>query len=179
MKRFVSFVLLTSLLLGVTMSGCKRRKRTPESTVAETPTGPATMLSAADPRAAVQFTKGFYEVEDGQWRWSMREFSVALKPPAGADAKGATLYAKILFPDASIQKLGPVTLSAKIGSFTTTPARYDKPGLYEYRADLPASALTTSGMATVDFTLDKALAPGVVDLRELGSIVRIVGFEAK
>ena len=178
MKRLLSFAVLAAILVTSSTTGCKRRRKTPESAVAETPTGPATMLSAADPRAAVQFTKGFYEVEDGQWRWSMRECSIALKPPATAASKGAVLFLKFVLPEASIQKLGPITLSAKIGNFAAASARYDKPGLYEYRADVPPSAFTAP-MANIDFTLNKALPPGEVDQRELGMIVRIAGFEAK
>jgi hypothetical protein len=176
-NRIFAGALIGGLLLGGLLAGCKRRKHA-ESTVSEAPSGPATMLSAADPRAAIQFTKGFYDVEDGQWRWSAREFSVALKPPSNAAAKGAELVLKFSIPDASITKLGAITLSAKVGSASLPAARYVRAGLFEYRADVPASELA-GPMTTIDFTLDKALPPGQVDERELGVIVKIAGFEAK
>ena len=62
------------------LSSCKRKRKAPtESASATAPTELATMLGTADPRAALQLTKGFYEVENGGWRWSTKEFSAALE----------------------------------------------------------------------------------------------------
>lgn len=138
------------------------------------------MLATSDPRAAIQLTKGFYDLENGGWRWSAKDFSASLKPPAGAAQKGASLVLKFSLIDAVTEKLGPITLSAKAGGAGLPAKTYPKAGAYEYRADVPPSAFAQGQtMTTVEFSLDKALAPTPSDNRELGLVVSIVGFEAK
>jgi hypothetical protein len=140
------------------------------------------MLGAADPRAAFQLTKGFHEVENGGWRWSAKDFSAALKPPLGAAQKGAGLVLKFSVVDASLAKLGPMTLTAHVGATACPAQQYAKAGAFEYRCDIPAStiaAVPAGTLVPVDFSLDKAIAPTDTDARELGLVVAMVGFEAK
>ena len=177
MRRLMVMSLGVGLLLSP-VSGCKRKRLAPADAAKETPMEPATMLGMGDPRSALQLTKGFHEIENGGWRWSQKEFSASLKPPSSGSQKGATLVLKFSIVDASIAKLGPMSLTAKVGSTTCPSQRYDKAGTFEFKCDVPAAALG-GGLAVVDFALDKALPATPTDGRELGLVVAMVGFEAK
>ena len=177
MRRLMAIGLASSFLLSP-VTGCKRKRRAPAEAAKETPSEPATMLGTADPRSTLQLTKGFYEIENGGWRWSSKEFSASLKPPSTGPRKGATLVLKFSIVDASIAKLGPMSLSAKVGSTTCPTQRYDKAGTFEFKCDVPAASLG-GGLVPVDFALDKALPATATDIRELGLVVAMVGFEAK
>jgi hypothetical protein len=166
-------LLIALLMLGP--SGCKRKKKRAQS---DEPAGMATMLQAADPNSAAQLIRGFHGVEAGAWRWTEQTFAVSLKPPAGAAANGATLMLKFVLPDVAVQKLGPVTLSAKVGSTELAPEKYSAAGEQTYTRPVPASALKTDPV-TVEFALDKAMPPTGEDIRQLGVILNMVGFEAK
>lgn len=172
-KTIVSAALLMSFLV-VGSTGCKRKKRRAQ----DEPAGLATMLQAADPRSATQLVRGFHDVESGAWRWTQKSFAVTLHPPAGASVKGATLVLKFVYPEVSLQKLGPITLTAKVGNEQLAPETVDSAGDKTYSRDVPASALKDDAV-TVEFTLDKAIPPGTQDIRELGVIMNMVGFEAK
>ena len=176
MRRLIVAGLAAALLL--TPAGCKRKRRAPAVAAAESPSEPATMLGTADPRSALQLTKGFYEIENGGWRWSAKEFSAVLKPPPTGPQKGARLVLKFTVAEASITKLGPITLTAKVGSTSCREQRYDKPGQFEFKCDISAADLKDP-MVLVDFALDKTLPATANDSRELGLVVAMVGFEAK
>jgi hypothetical protein len=178
MRRLIVIGFAGLLLLTSATTGCKRKRRTPAEAAKEVPNEPATMLGTTDPRAALQLTKGFYEVENGGWRWSSKDFSAALRPPANAAQKGATLVLKFTVVDASIAKLGALSLSAKAGDTQCATQRYDKAGPYEFHCDVPASSLT-GALIPVDFSLDKVLPATETDQRTLGLVVAMVGFEAK
>lgn len=174
MRRLTIFVLCAFLLAS---AGCKQKRKRSVDADAE-PAGLATMIHAADPRSAVQFIKGFHTIEAGAWRWTQKEFSVMLKPPANAAVTGATLQLRFVFPDVIAQKTGPITLSAHIGDLKLGPETYPTAGEFSYSREIPASALKGDAV-TVDFSTDKGLAAGEVDARELALIVKMVGFEAK
>ena len=178
MRRLIGIGLAAAMLLAPA-SGCKKKRQPSAAGGQQASTEPATMLGVADPRAALQLTKGFHEVENGGWRWSAREFSAALKAPASGTQKGATLLLKFSVMEPSITRLGPLTLSAKVGSTQCPAQHYDKAGEYEYKCDIPPAMLAGAGLVAVDFTLDKALPATETDARELGLVVAMVGFEAK
>ncbi len=114
MRRLIPAVLL---LLVVTIGGCKRKRH--RQSVEEP--GPATVLNTADPRVAGQLLRGFYSVEANAWRWTKGDFAAALKPPAGAAQKGATLIFRFVIPPTSIEQLKSVKLSASVNG-TPLPA---------------------------------------------------------
>jgi hypothetical protein len=114
--------------------------------------------------------KGFHEIEQNAWRWTRGEFAVTLRPPDGSATKGATLDLRLTVPDPVIQRLKSVTLSAKAGSATLEPQTFTTPGEYSFKRDVPASVLTGEAVS-IDFALDRFLAAGVADGRELGVIV--------
>jgi hypothetical protein len=170
--RSLSLTLIVIPLL-LLAPGCKRRNRS---------SGQAQLLvsniSAGDPNVAGHFAKGFYGVEDNAWRWTGKEFSVDLAPPLHADQKGAQLVMKLAVPDAVIQKVNSVQLSASIQGYKLEPQVYTKQGQYTYTRDVPADQLH-SDVVRIDFAVDHTLPPTGNDVRELGIIVSEVGLVAK
>jgi hypothetical protein len=71
-----------------------------------------------------------------------------------------------------------VRLSATVNGTPIDGENYSKTGDYVYRKDVPASALQPEAVA-VEFALDKFLAAGQVEGRELGVIVSVIGLEAR
>ncbi len=177
MRRLTCFGLAG--LLGLALVCCRRGPETvPASATQEETQELASMIHVADPRASLQLVKGFHEVEQNAWRWTMARFAVTLRAPAGASQKGATLVLKGAVPDPVIAKLGSVTLTANVEGVPLAAETFSKPGDYTYRRDVPPGAFPAEAV-TVNFVLDKALAPGEADHRELGLVVTSVGFEAK
>jgi hypothetical protein len=142
------------------------------------PAGLASSLKMGDPAASQQLGKGFYGLEGGAWRWTAREFTATLHPPAGAAQRGGTVTLSISIPPVVIDKLGSVTLTASIAGTKLKPATYSKAASFTYSADVPADLLGKDAV-NVDFSLDKALPPGTTDTRELGVVATAVGLEAK
>lgn len=177
MRRLMVMALAIAFVLSP-VTGCKRKRKAQADAGKETPAEPATMLGMADPRAALQLTKGFHEIENGGWRWSQKEFSASLKPPSSSADKGATLVLKFSIVDQTISKLGPLTLTAKVGATSCPAQKYEKAGTFEFKCDVPATSLG-GGLVPVDFALDKVLPATETDSRELGLVVAMVGFEAK
>jgi hypothetical protein len=150
-------------------AGCKRKKNAPPALKSE--------VAMNETGAETQLKSGFYGIEGGAWRWTARNFSVALLPPAGSAQKGAKLDLKFALPDAVINKLGPMQLSASVSGAALAPERYSKSGSYEYARDVDASALG-GGPVTIEFSCDKALAPSGGERRELALIAVSVGLES-
>ncbi|MCL6505777.1 MAG: hypothetical protein K6T59_02025 [Bryobacteraceae bacterium] len=177
MRRLTCFGLAG--LLGLAATCCRRGPETvPASATQEETQELASMIHVADPRASLQLVKGFHEVEQNAWRWTMARFAVTLRAPAGASQKGATMVLKGAVPDPVIAKLKSVTLTANVEGVPLPAETFSKAGDYTYRRDVPPSAFPAEAV-TVNFALDKALAPGEADHRELGLVVTSVGFEAK
>ena len=171
MRSLSLTLILVPLLLAGT--GCKRRHRNSNQTQL-----PVSTIFAGDPNVSGQFARGFYQIEQNAWRWTGREFSVDLAPPLHADQKGAQLVMKFAIPDAVIQRLTSVQLSASIQGTKLEPQTYMKPGAYTYTRDLPADKLGDA-VVQIDFALDHTLPPTGSDVRELGVIVNQVGLVSK
>jgi hypothetical protein len=131
-----------------------------------------------DPVASAQLVQGFYPVEAGTWRWTMKQFEVALKPPPGAADNGAKLNLKFAVPEAILSKVGPITVNAKVNGLALPPETYSKSGDYVYSRDVPATALKGDAVA-VQFSADKGIGPSSDDARELSLIAVSVGLERK
>ena len=165
-------------LLAFSTAGCRRKERPRIEYTEEGPSQLASVIHMADPKVAVQLIKGFHEVEQNAWRWTTGKFSVTLRPPLNAAQKGAALYVRFTVTDTVIQRVGPVTLSSVVNGRELPPETYSKPGEYVYKKDVPPAALTGDAVSA-DFSLDKFIAAGVIELRELGIVVSTIGFEAK
>lgn len=173
--------LICALLLALawTSPACKRHKVAARQTVEET--GTPTMASTVrmgDPRAVRQLANGFHDIEAHAWRWTMRQFSLYLQPPAGSAQKGAVLIVNLTVPPAVIETGKTISLSASIKGERLRAETWSKPGNYVYQCDVPATMLTGEAVR-VDFELDKAIPPSEKDGRELGVVVSKVSLESK
>jgi hypothetical protein len=175
-------LLATSLVAALLLTGGCRGKHQRTTVENEEPgeAAPrfASTLKMNDPGAPAQLVKGFYGVESGAWRWTAGQFSVLLRSPLSAAQRGGALTFAFTIPDVVTQKLGPVTLTASVGATKLKSETYVKPGAYTFTADVPAELLAKDTV-TIDFSLNKSLAPGSVDQRELGLIATAAGLESK
>ena len=179
MKNALSSVL--SVALGITLvlatTGCKNKKVKVQATEEEAPRM-ASAVGMGDPKAETQLISGFYGVEAGAWRWTGKQFTLVLRPPAGSAQNGGKLQLKLTVPPVVIEKLKNVALSATANGSALAPESYTQPGEYVYTRDVPAAALTGESVK-IDFQLDKAIPPSGGDLRELGLIVLNASLESK
>lgn len=135
------------------------------------------VLNMGDPKVEPQLVKGLHGIEAGAWRWTEKQFIVALHPPFGAAQKGAKLSVKLTVPGVVIDKLKTVSMAATVAGSALPPETYTTAGDYVYVRDVPASLLGGDSLR-VEFQLDKAMAPSGADIRELGIIVLSIGLEA-
>jgi len=154
---------------------CSRRPETPATI--EPSQQDAAVIRTADAQAAGQLLAGFHQIEQDAWRWTAHEFSVRLRTPAGAATRGALLSVQFALPEAVFAKTGPIVLSAQVNGAALPPQRFDKAGPQVFSAAVPAAALSGETVRA-DFTVDKFLAAGEADQRELAIIVSRVGLEA-
>src|SRR5580700_8530208 len=118
----LTLILIPLLLAG---AGCKRRHRSSAQSQLL-----ASSIYAGDPNVASHFAKGFYDVEENAWRWTGKDFAVDLSGPLHSDQRGAQLVVKLAVPDAVIQKLTSVQLSAAIQGYKLEPQIYTKSGQF-------------------------------------------------
>ncbi len=133
-------------------------------------------LSMGDASVSKQLS-GFYQIENGSWRWTSRTFAVIMATPHATN-QHAELLVQLSIPDALIQKLGAITLSARLGDHLLPTETYAKAGDFAFRRDLPTAWLAPPTVR-IDFSLDKALPPSSADGRELGIVVRTVAINTK
>jgi hypothetical protein len=131
--------------------------------------GIGSKVLTGDPRFAKQL-EGFNQIEPGGWRWSTREFSVTLRAPDGSPQAGARLALQLFVPESTIRKLGPITLTARIGDAQLGSETYTHEGEYTFARNLEPGWLK-AGANRVAFSLDKCVRPGPEDGRELGIVV--------
>jgi hypothetical protein len=177
MRTRTVVLLLTAAVL-VAGVGCKRRSRAKLQVTEEETPQLASTVHVADPRSSAQLVSGFYDIEQNAWRWTAAKFSVVLRVPRGAAQKGAVLHLKFSIPDLVIEKLKSVGIGAMIEGTALKAQTYKQAGEFSYDPEVPPNLLARDTVK-VDFVLDKALAPGTVEQRELGVIVTSIGFETK
>jgi len=136
------------------------------------------VAEVADDATASQLLRGFHGVEFNSWRWTSADFTIAFRTPEHADRNGAWLSLKLTVPEASLKKLGSITLSAKIGGAAVGSETFTTSGNHEFRAEAPASAFKKE-TTEVNFSLDKSLPPNATDPRQLGVIVTSAALVAK
>ena len=110
---------------------------------------------------------GWYELEQGRWRWTAKNFRATLTRPAVEEA--AELRMQFYLPQELFEQANSVELAVTVNSRELPRATYNAPGPYLYRASLPKSCGT--GNAVVDCSLSHALSSFGMDERELGLIV--------
>lgn len=161
------------------LSGCKHRERKIQVQTDEESATLASVVQMGDAKAAPQLLKGFHNIEENSWRWTMGQFAVALRPPRNGAIRGAVLHFKFVLPEAVLAKINnKMSLSAAVNGSPLAPETYTKPGEYDYARDVDAKLLAGDAV-NVEFTMDKFLPAGMIEQRELGVIATSVGFEAK
>ena len=170
--------LAVALALAASTGGCKAKRRIRVDTVEEEAGPLAGTVRMSEPRTAVQLVRGFYALEQGAWRWTKSQFSVTLRPPANAAQNGARLEMKITMPEAVLAKVQSTSLFCTVNGQALEPEKIAKAGDLLYQRDVPGSALTGDAV-TFDFHVDKFLAAGQVEERELALIVLSVGLVKK
>jgi hypothetical protein len=135
-------------------------------------------IQTANEVFAPQLLRGFYPVEEGSWRWTQPSFAVALKPPRKVSG-GAILVMQYSLPQAALDKLKEVTVSASIDGIPLQPDKCNRTGLLELRREIPADALMGKTGVKVEFTVSPYLTPTAEDRRDLGVIVHSVGLVRK
>jgi hypothetical protein len=151
------------------LAGCKRARHDSNALVPETNAALASVVNVNDPKTSTQLVRGFHAVEAGSWRWTTKDFEVALKPPPGAAEKGARLIFRLNAPAPVISKFGAITLKASLNGLQLAPETYSKPGDYVYTRDISASALKGDAVLA-EFHSDKFIPPSAADTRELALI---------
>ena len=172
--RFAIPILIACLALAP--AACKRKKLRVQ-TDEEAPRV-SSMIHMADPRAASQLVSGFYDIEGNAWRWTAGKFSVILRPPRGAEQKGATLRFRFAVPEVVFQKLGKQTLTATVDGLALAPEPFKQPGEHTFTREVPGSKLAGETVR-VDFALDKFLPATGTDSRDLGVVASSVALEPK
>ncbi|HUK19118.1 MAG TPA: hypothetical protein VLW65_22005 [Bryobacteraceae bacterium] len=157
---------------------CKRAKTVHVEQTEEEGPRLASVVHVSDPKVEPQLISGFYAIEGNAWRWTAKQFSVVLRVPTGAAQRGATLDLALTVPQVTIDKLKTISLSASADGHPLPPETYTQTGQFDYKRDLAPGTLANSSVR-LEFQLDKAMAPGNGDLRELGVIVRSIGLDAK
>ncbi len=169
-------------LLVLLLSGCPSNE--PELFTAaggaqEGAADPAEFLSTlhlADPRGTPQLLNGFHTLEQGSWRWTEKVFAVALKPPPVGPGEEVNIELTFSIAEASISRLGPLTLTATLNGSPVGSETYEQAGDYTFKKPVSAEVLASETIEAV-FELDKVLPPTGSDLRELGLIAVSVAFK--
>ncbi|HTS76333.1 MAG TPA: hypothetical protein VMG40_09025 [Bryobacteraceae bacterium] len=173
MRRLAPVLAASFVLTG----GCRIHRHHAEET---NPEGNqlVSVVNVADPRTATQLTRGFWDLEHDSWRWTAKSFTVTLRPPANASKTGATLELKFTIPDVMFNRVGAMTLDARVNGLDLGAQTYSQAGDCTYSRVIPAVALSSDAVA-VDFHVDKGLPPSDQDTRELAVIVTTVGLISK
>jgi hypothetical protein len=171
MRRLTVAVLV--VLAMTSLASCKKNKKDVQY-VEEGGSQLSAAVNTADPRSAIQLLRGFHDVENNAWRWTGPKFAVALRPPKDVPAEGAKLFLDYAVPDLFIQKVPQTTLTIFVNGKALDPEVITKAGAATLIRTVP-SELLKGDVVTIDFSLDKFLAQGAVDQRELGLIVSAVG----
>jgi hypothetical protein len=132
----------------------------------------------ADTSTSRQLLFGFHALEESRWRWTAQTFSIALKPPAGAERRGARLALRLFIAPSQIKKLERMTLCAEVEGRWLGSETFAEPGEYWYSREVPAEALATS-ILPVTFHWERALDASLADGRELGAVVTTALLETK
>ena len=158
-------------------AGCKKPVRVKADAAPDEEPGLKSVVAMADVAASMQLVRGFHALEDKSWRWTEGRFAATIRPPLHAEKNGASLFVKFTAAAPLIERVPAFTLTANVNGTAIPGETYSKVGEYVYRQNVPASALQKDAV-TVEFAMDKFLAAGQVEGRELGLIVHALGLES-
>lgn len=171
-------ILFAALLALAAAPACKRKRHPNPMATVEEESPLASVVSMADPAASSQLLSGFHAVEQGAWRWSMRQFSVSLAVPEGAAARGGRLELKVVLPEAIAPQMQGASITASIGDKRFGPYSVDRPGEHTAVFEIPPEILNTAAIIA-GFELDRAIPPKEGESRELGLVIAQVSLAAR
>ncbi len=120
---------------------------------------------ALDRQWSVTLLDGWHPIEGGRFRWTKQRFAVKLEASPAAPCSELSL--EFHLPQEHLAKLGPVSLSVAVNGTALSGETYTTHGDHTYTRRIPPG-LADGVRLHLDFALDKALAPGARDSRELG-----------
>ncbi len=127
-----------------------------------------------DLRAAPQLLSGWYQVEEGSWRWMARRSEAVLAAPKRSPSK---FEVELALPNGHLALTGPVKLTVLFNHQWFAEQTYAAEGPGALGRTVPPGLLV-SGPLLVTLEVNKARPPGVGgDQRELGAIVLGLGFK--
>lgn len=120
---------------------------------------------ALDRQWSVTLLEGWHPMEGGHFRWTKQRFAVELEASPAAPCSELSL--EFHLPKEHLAKLGPVSLSVSVNGNALPGETYSSHGDHTFLRKIPPG-LADGARLHLDFALDKALAPGTRDARELG-----------
>jgi tRNA (mo5U34)-methyltransferase len=103
--------------------------------------------------------------EEGAWRWTQGRFTLRVWQVPQGDSD---FMLPVYIPEDSLARLGPVTVTARIGGTLVRSIQYTAAGASVF--SLPVKSLA-SLPADVEFEVDKVMPPDDVDGRERGIVL--------
>jgi tRNA (mo5U34)-methyltransferase len=131
------------------------------------------LQSRHDRLANVELLEGWHESEETGWRWTAREFSARV--PANLATLARVMTMQLFLAGESIERLGPITLSASVNGRDLPPAVYATAGLQTLVRTLDRDLAGRDLL--LRFRLSGALPPDESDTRERGIIVGSIAVE--
>lgn len=117
--------------------------------------------------SSTSLDEGWYELEQGCWRWTAKNFRAAIALPPVQEA--SELRMQLYVPKELFELTNAVTLAVRLNGTPLNGETYRSPGAYLYRAPIPKRC--GAGKAVVDCSLSHSLVSFGSDERELGIIV--------
>ena len=102
---------------------------------------------------------------------------MVLATPREASTRGASLVFEFFLPDKHLDRTGPVTLTAYLNEREIGTTTYTAPGAHRFSAAI-LPELVKQSPVVIDFHLNRSVAPGVLDARELGVVALSVSLSA-
>ena len=117
--------------------------------------------------SSTSLDSGWYELEQGRWRWTAKNFCATVTRPQLQEA--SELRMQLYVPQELFGLTNSVDLNVTVNGVELPRATYNAAGPYLYRASLPKSCGT--GDAAIECSLSHALTSFGADERELGIVV--------
>jgi hypothetical protein len=123
------------------------------------------------PELHVRTLEGWHEIEQNQWRWTAKRFSIEVTLPETEPAAEFALRFRV--PEAVLAQQQSVRVECRWGELLLGAIHCDKPEPIEFRGVIPASA-GAGAVLRLEFTVDSAYVSGAGDVRDLGVIVPLL-----
>jgi tRNA (mo5U34)-methyltransferase len=114
---------------------------------------------------------GWYDTEEGQWRWVAKRFGLEVILHPGESATEFAL--RFTAPAALLASGQPLRLSCEVNSIASGSVSCYGPETLEFRGRFPPQS-SESGVFILNFSVESDYVPPSGDLRDLGVIIPLV-----